>query len=158
MLEVHDSTESCDSFNKYIRIMSLVIHENKALIHMLISMIVEENMVSSEEEFLRVMEKPELRRDRVSMAKPATIGKLGIAARKYKDSNQMNKLLNSFFASIKNDASIFENEGNTLFKKFTHFRTSIDINKRYIPPYNPPYGYQTTVSTSMKIPRKKRSR
>jgi hypothetical protein len=38
----------------------------------------------------------------------ATINKLGMAARKYKDSNQMNKLLNAFFVSIKNETAQIE--------------------------------------------------
>jgi len=96
-------------------------------------------MVSSEEEFLRAMENPYIEYEKVNVVRPAIINKLGLAARKYKDSNQMNKLLNSFFASIKNEASIFKAEGNNLFKKFTHFRTSI-AGKKLCPIEQYPYN------------------
>ena len=96
-------------------------------------------MVSSEEEFLRAMENPYIEYEKVNVVRPAIINKLGLAARKYKDSNQMNKLLNSFFASIKNEASIFKAEEKNLFKKFTHFRTSI-AGKKLCPIEQYPYN------------------
>jgi len=57
LLEVHDNTEAGNNFGKFIKIISLIILENKALIGMLMSIIIDEDMVSSEEEFVRVMER-----------------------------------------------------------------------------------------------------
>jgi hypothetical protein len=64
-------------------------------------------MVSSEDEFISLMSADNTKRKSTTVP-VATINKLGMAARKYKDSNQMNKLLNAFFVSIKNETAQIE--------------------------------------------------
>ena len=54
-----------------------------------------------------------------------------MAARRYKDSNQVHSLLSSFAASIKDEAGNIEAEYCSIFNKFTHYRSSFaKKNKR----------------------------
>jgi|JI10StandDraft_1071094.scaffolds.fasta_scaffold3523166_1 hypothetical protein len=55
LLEAHDNTETGSNFGKFASIMSLIVLENRTLFQIILGLIVEGNMVSSEEEFFRAM-------------------------------------------------------------------------------------------------------
>lgn len=105
ILVLNDSNDfEENTFEKFLVLMGKLRLENKALLRMLMDMIVEEGMVSSEEEFMAVMEK-------TGLAKPPQVlgnkqlDKLSMAAKKYKESSQMSKFLNIFFTTLRNDTA-----------------------------------------------------